>query len=535
MNDINLQLTTAGQALNAKIQLGSGTIPLEITRIVTGSGTSPDPLNLTNVVDEQQEFVITGRTVSGTRAIINTMLTNFGNPPDIPPLTQGYNLSQVGIYAMDPDEGEVLYRISQFENSNWVPALSERPWELMLEFSFTVGNASEVVIEINPSGFVTKGEVENLLQGFSPRPHSSPTPEHGLGNGANFGHLRLSDEINLDSGVSGGIAATPLAVRNLGQNLNDAIQAGLSGINLSNLDVPVSSRAPANTALSNAVWTAGRAASLDNLDASVSSRAPASTALSSAVWTAGRAAFLDRLDAAVSSRAPANTALSNAIWTADRAASMDRLTTIGGLRVFEAWEPGTYTLQIPSGVTQILVTGCGGGGDCIIRKPFPVTPLSTLTITVGAGGWGGAPGAIESIPQQTGGATIIQGIVTLPGGGGTAGSFGVRGGPGGGNGSRSFISPAAAGSGGGSYGGGAGRLIGGQDAGGAGLGALGGMGFVLFVHPSATHAGGFGMGLPGETATTGWGARGGTGGGGCGAHGHGSGGNGGNGFIRIEF
>ncbi len=52
-----------------------------------------------------------------------------------------------------------------------------------------------------------------------------------------------------------------------------------------------------------AVWTDGRAAKLDNLDAAVSSRAAANTALSNGVWTNARAGLLDRLDGTISSRA----------------------------------------------------------------------------------------------------------------------------------------------------------------------------------------------------------------------------------------
>jgi len=213
MSNINLQLTVAGQVLNAKIQAGDGTIPLEITRIVTASGTSPDPLNLTDVVDFQQEFNITGRSIVGTRAIIDTSIVNFGNlVKDIPPLKQGYSLSQIGIFANDPDVGEILYRISQFENPNWVPAMSERVWELSLRFNFSVGNANEITIEVNPSGFVTKDEVDSLLQGFSPKPHASPTIEFGLGDGKNHGHLKLTSDPNSISDERGGTAATPAMV-----------------------------------------------------------------------------------------------------------------------------------------------------------------------------------------------------------------------------------------------------------------------------------------------------------------------------------
>jgi len=224
MSNYNLKLTTAGQALAAKIEAGEGTIPLHITRVVTASGTSPDPLNLTSVVDLQQEGTITSQSSVDSRAKIDVMLFNYGNPvAGIPPLEEGYNLYQIGFYANDPDEGEILYRISQFENPNWVPALSERPWGLTLKFSFNVGNASEVIVEVNPFGFVTREEVENMLQGFSPKPHASPIPEYGPGDGANYGHVQLSDKTDFDSGAYEGVAATPRALKIVADMLNGRI------------------------------------------------------------------------------------------------------------------------------------------------------------------------------------------------------------------------------------------------------------------------------------------------------------------------
>ena len=224
MSDTNLKLTTAGEILAAKIEAGDGTVPLYITRIVTASGTSPNPLGLTSVVDLQQEATITERGSVGNRAKVTAMLSNYGNPlAGIPPLEQGYELYQIGIYANDPDVGEVLYRISQFQNPNWVPPLSERPWELTLNFSFGVGNASEVIIEVNPSDFVTRAEVDNILLGFSQKPHASPIDEFGRADATNFGHSQLEDDPSASTDATGGRAATPRMVQGVANILNNRV------------------------------------------------------------------------------------------------------------------------------------------------------------------------------------------------------------------------------------------------------------------------------------------------------------------------
>jgi hypothetical protein len=167
MNDINLALTAKGQALMAKISLGAGTIPLEITRIVTSSQASPDPLNSTALVEEQQEFTVLGKQTTGARSAIRCYLNNFGNPsatPPEPPLAQGYSMVQIGFYANDPDEGEILMRISQFGSPNYVPAANERAWEFEPTFNFVTGNASEVIIEISPTDPLLQEHIDTLIR-----------------------------------------------------------------------------------------------------------------------------------------------------------------------------------------------------------------------------------------------------------------------------------------------------------------------------------------------------------------------------------
>jgi hypothetical protein len=158
MSNIHMALTAQGQILNAKIQAGNGTVPLEITRIVSADGYSPDPLNLTNVIGFKQTAQIIRKEQQGVRAIIEILLSNQGNPTaGEPPLTTGYSLSQFGMFAIDPDDGEVLYRISQYDNPAGVPAAAEMGWTINPTWNILVGNASDVIVNIDPSGMATVG------------------------------------------------------------------------------------------------------------------------------------------------------------------------------------------------------------------------------------------------------------------------------------------------------------------------------------------------------------------------------------------
>ncbi|MEM1142720.1 MAG: hypothetical protein AAGI88_09060, partial [Pseudomonadota bacterium] len=76
--------------------------------------------------------------------------------------------------------------------------------------------------------------------------------------------------------------------------------------------------------------TAARANNLDNLDVPVSGRAPASTALSSATWTNARAALLDSISSIVSVTSSTSTNVGTLLGrlTAARAANLDSVLGI---------------------------------------------------------------------------------------------------------------------------------------------------------------------------------------------------------------
>ena len=102
------------------------------------------------------------------------------------------------------------------------------------------------------------------------------------------------------SGIANAILANPsnkLETDSDGRALADAVKISGSATaadsleaNIGNLDVAVSTRAPASTALSKNTWTDERAGKLDYLDANVSSRASAE------YYTSTRAAYLDHLN-----------------------------------------------------------------------------------------------------------------------------------------------------------------------------------------------------------------------------------------------
>ena len=71
----------------------------------------------------------------------------------------------------------------------------------------------------------TTSEAARSNLGVPPTSHASTTTTHGIGDSSRYGHLKLSDDDTSISGVSGGVAATPAAVKKAKDAANAAHDA----------------------------------------------------------------------------------------------------------------------------------------------------------------------------------------------------------------------------------------------------------------------------------------------------------------------
>lgn len=156
----NTVLTDKGRALMAKLTQGN---TLNITRAVTGSGfVTPGFLaNQTEVTDPKQSLTFRPVSYPETgKCAIPVALKNDG-------LTAGYEATQVGLYAADPDEGEVLLFITQAadaESGTIIPSEIDMPgysaeWTFYLQY----GQADGVNVTVDPSGTVSREEMEKYV------------------------------------------------------------------------------------------------------------------------------------------------------------------------------------------------------------------------------------------------------------------------------------------------------------------------------------------------------------------------------------
>lgn len=161
----NAVITTKGLSLMAKLTAGN---TLTITKAVTGTGyVTPGLLSQqTAVTGPKQELNFKTSTFPEEgKCNLPCFLTNNG-------VAAGYTAKQVGIYALDPDEGEILYFISQASSGQGteVPSETEMPgYSAEWTFTFQYGQADGVNVTVDPSNTLSRGEAEALLAEKAPK------------------------------------------------------------------------------------------------------------------------------------------------------------------------------------------------------------------------------------------------------------------------------------------------------------------------------------------------------------------------------
>lgn len=152
-------LTKQGLKLQAKVDAGSR---MQLTKCILGSGTlsSGQSLeNLTGLITPVQTLSIASISYSENNgACVITAVTDNSN------VSTGYYLREFGIFARDPNDGEILYAVAQDANPDYIPpsgtsAVVSQEIGVALSFS----NAANVTAQVNTSAIATVTYVNNYV------------------------------------------------------------------------------------------------------------------------------------------------------------------------------------------------------------------------------------------------------------------------------------------------------------------------------------------------------------------------------------
>ena len=153
--DFYMTKTTAGLALDQK--LPNSDVTLKFTKAMSGAGkveqTSLE--SLIGVSEPMQTLelkdLIYPALSENTTLTIPVLLSNAD-------LETGYELFQVGVYAQDPDAGEILYLIAQITQDAGEPIPSENDapgFSIDFNLAINVANTDKVEVVLNEAGKLT--------------------------------------------------------------------------------------------------------------------------------------------------------------------------------------------------------------------------------------------------------------------------------------------------------------------------------------------------------------------------------------------
>lgn len=145
-------VTVKGQALLAKTI--AGTCKMNFSRMALSDAKLTGDISvLTSLSGIKQTELISHVGVEDEKsAVCEVAFSNAG-------LNTGYYVRNIGLYAIDPDEGEILYSISTADETlagaDWMPPISRGVISLLISVVTVLSSSASVDVNVDPTAYVT--------------------------------------------------------------------------------------------------------------------------------------------------------------------------------------------------------------------------------------------------------------------------------------------------------------------------------------------------------------------------------------------
>ena len=153
----NATMTDVGAALQAKVNAGK--TKLTFTKIKVGSGVNAtNPLVLTDVISSKWETTNFVVKLEGKIVSVDTVITNTG-------VHEAFRMSEIGLFAQDPDKGEILYAYLTDPEPDRMPAESGSvvvSQELIIGMVFS--NTGNVSLTVNMGALVNREQLTEAVK-----------------------------------------------------------------------------------------------------------------------------------------------------------------------------------------------------------------------------------------------------------------------------------------------------------------------------------------------------------------------------------
>lgn len=153
----NATMTDVGAALQAKVNAGK--TKLTFTKIKVGSGVNAtNPLALTDVISSKWETTNFVVKLEGKIVSVDTVITNTG-------IHEAFRMSEIGLFAQDPDKGEILYAYLTDPEPDRMPAESG---SVVVSQELTIGmvfsNTGNVSLTVNIGALITREQLTEAIK-----------------------------------------------------------------------------------------------------------------------------------------------------------------------------------------------------------------------------------------------------------------------------------------------------------------------------------------------------------------------------------
>ena len=180
-NWTGFSMTNRGAELQAKVNAGSTT--LTFTKLELGSGEAEGSLeNLTELAHKEMDMSIKSISNEGSIVTLKSTITNEG-------ISQAFYAREMGLYATDPDLGEILYAIQTDPKPDNIPASGSAT---VVSEDFTahliMSNTGSVSAVLDTGALVTLGDLNE--HNADPDAHTAATDKHNKDANAHSGILQ---------------------------------------------------------------------------------------------------------------------------------------------------------------------------------------------------------------------------------------------------------------------------------------------------------------------------------------------------------
>lgn len=146
---MNLQgfYTAKGLVLAAKVSAGT---KLTVTKVTAGGGTTA--ANALALAEEKQTLTVGTAEISGQTATLPVTLAEAK-------AGASYTLTELGVYARDPDAGEILYQVFRLDTSRGITAGGENAYRFYLK---VIVGKDGVAVATSPAGLLIDEDLESI-------------------------------------------------------------------------------------------------------------------------------------------------------------------------------------------------------------------------------------------------------------------------------------------------------------------------------------------------------------------------------------